>query len=216
MHLSILLPFAASGTPQLAAQRVATSWPWYVIRGAGFTAAGLLVLIMLSGIMQVTGLMYRFFEPITAWAIHKALAIALCVSIAIHAGFLLVDHFVPFSLLQLLIPFDSHYNNGTRLWGLAFGSLAVSFGVLAMYGVAILVASSLGWIDTKKHTWRLLHYISYKVWIVLGLIIVLGIISRLWRAGTMRRSKIMTSVTTNKEQLIRLPSKNAGQPPEDQ
>ena len=199
----------AVSTIQVAAQRAGNSWPWYVIRGAGFTAATLLVLLMLSGIGQVTGLTYRFIEPLKAWAIHKALAIALCVSIAIHAGFLLIDHFVSFSLIQLLVPFLSHYDNKTQLLGLPLGFAAVALGILAMYGVAIIVASSLGWIDTKKGAWRVLHYLSYVVaifvffhalyagsdleygsfraaWLFIGLIVLIGIVLRLYRARSLK------------------------------
>jgi len=199
----------ATSTTQIVAQRFSTSWPWYIIRGAGFIAAGLIVLLMLSGILQVTGLIYRFIEPITAWAIHKALAIALCISIAVHIGFLLIDNYVRFSLVQLFVPLESHYNNGTTFLGVALGSLSVSLGILAMYGIAVIVASSLGWIDTKKRAWKSLHYLSYAVaifvflhalytgsdlkygvfrlaWIGLGAMVVLGILSRLWRAGTTR------------------------------
>jgi len=192
---------------QIVAERVSASWPWYVIRAAGFIAAGLIILLMLSGIGQVTGLTYRLVEPIKAWAIHKALAIALCVAIAIHVGFLLIDHFTHFSLSQILIPFTSTYNNGTVFNGLALGGIAIALGVLAMYGVIIIVLSSLGWIDSKRNLWHQLHYISYVValfvflhalysgsdlkygisrdmWILFGLVIVVGIISRLWRAKT--------------------------------
>jgi DMSO/TMAO reductase YedYZ heme-binding membrane subunit len=167
---------------------------------------------MLSGIGQVTGFTYRFMAPIKAWAVHKALAIALCVAIVIHVGFLLIDHYVRFSFAQLFIPFLSHYNNKTQLLGLPLGFAAVALGIVSMYGVAVIVASSLGWIDTKKGAWRKLHYLSYVVamfvflhalyagsdleygafraaWIFLGLIVVVGIIMRLRRAGTLKPPK---------------------------
>lgn len=199
----------ASSAAQIALHRVGASWEWYVIRGAGFTAAGLLILLMLSGIGQVTGLTYRFFEPVKAWLIHKALAIALCIAIFIHVLFLLFDHFVPFSLTQVLIPFVSHYTNGTKFLGLSFGSLAVTFGILAAYGVVIIVLSSLGWIDSHKKAWRWLHYLSYfvmlfvflhavsvgsdlkygtfrTIWIGLILLVALAVISRLLRTGTLK------------------------------
>jgi predicted ferric reductase len=201
----------AANVLNVAANRVTTSWPWYVIRGAGFAAAGLLFLLMMSGIGQVTGATYRFIEPIKAWAIHKALAIMMCIMIAIHVGFLLLDHFISFSVIQLFLPFASHYNNGTKLAGIPLGGVAISLGILAMYGVAIVVLSSLGWINSRKKQWRKLHYISYAVvflvflhaiyvgsdlkygifrksWEVLGFIVVIGIISRLWRAGTTNQS----------------------------
>lgn len=221
MTTTLIFPAAlnlATSTTQIVAQRFSTSWPWYIIRGAGFIAAGLVVLLMLSGILQVTGFIYRFIEPITAWAIHKALAIALCVSIAMHIGFLLIDNYVRFSPVQLLVPLESHYNNGTAFLGVALGSLSVSLGILAMYGIAIIVASSLGWIDTKKRAWKSLHYLSYVVaififlhalytgsdlkygvfrlaWIGLGAVVILGILSRLWRAGTTRPKRLTPGST---------------------
>lgn len=205
---SFIFQTLASSTTQIITQRVETSWEWYVVRAAGFVAAALLILLMLSGIGQVTGFTYRFMEPMKAWALHKAMALALVVSVVIHVGFLLLDHFVPFSLAQVTIPFLSHVNNSTSLFGLALGGLAVSFGIFAMYGILIVVASSLGWINSRKHTWRKLHYISYAVmllvflhalysgtdlkygtfragWVLLGIIVVIAIIARLSRAGSL-------------------------------
>lgn len=207
----IQIDLVLANTISVASQRVGASWPWYIIRAAGFTAAGLIVLLMLSGIGQVTGLTYRFIQPVKAWVIHKALAIALCVAIAIHVGFLLIDHYVRFSFIQLFVPFLSRYNNKTQLFGLALGWAAVAMGIIAMYGVAIIVLSSLGWIDSKKKTWRKLHYISYAVaglvflhalyagsdlqygifravWLLLGLIIGVGIIMRLRHAGSLKHN----------------------------
>ncbi|HVV66924.1 MAG TPA: ferric reductase-like transmembrane domain-containing protein [Candidatus Saccharimonadales bacterium] len=203
------LPFFASSTVQIATQRVETSWEWYVIRAAGFVAAGLLLLLMISGIGQVTGLTYRLIEPVKAWMIHKAMALALCAAIFIHVFFLVVDHFIIFSIPQVAVPFLSHYNNGTTFMGLALGNLAVTFGILAMYGIVIIVLSSLGWIDTHKKIWRWLHYTGYAVillvflhgifigsdlkygtfrllWVLAGLILVLAIISRLRYAGSLK------------------------------
>jgi predicted ferric reductase len=209
--VSLNRTFAASAG-QIAVHRVSTSWPWYMIRGAGFLAAALLILLMISGIGQVTGIIYRYIEPVKVWAIHKAMGIALLVAIAVHIGFLLIDHFVKFNLFQILLPFASNYTNGTKLFGLPLGAIAVTMGVLAMYGVIILVASSLGWIDSKKTVWRKLHYISYAVillvflhalyagsdlrygtfragWICLSLLLSVAIVIRLWRAGTLKRGR---------------------------
>jgi sulfoxide reductase heme-binding subunit YedZ len=196
----------------VASQRVGALWTWYIIRAAGFTAAGLIVLLMLSGIGQVTGLTFRFIEPIKAWIVHKTLAYALLIAITIHIGFLLIDHYIHFSVAQLFIPFLSTYNNKTQLPGLPLGKFAVSFGVLALYGVIIVVLSSLYWIDSKKRRWKLLHYISYVVallvflhalyagsdiryglfrtaWIGLGVIVTIGVIMRLARVGSLKRKK---------------------------
>lgn len=199
----------ADSTVHIVAQRVSTSWAWYIIRAAGFVSVALLLALMLSGIGQVTGFVYRFIEPIKAWAFHKALAFALVVSMLIHVGFLLLDHYVPFNIFQVTIPFLSHYNNGSNILGLAIGGLAVGLGIIAMYGIFLLVASSLGWIDSHKHTWRWLHYSSYIVMVLVFLhalyagsdlkygtfragfvflfvIVLIAIIGRIRRAGSLK------------------------------
>lgn len=188
---------------------ISTSWTWYVIRAAGFVAAGLLFLLMISGIGQVTGLTYKIIEPVKAWALHRALALALCGAIAVHVGLLLIDKYLPFTVAQAFIPFVSHYSNHTKLLGVGMSSVGVALGILAMYGVAVVVASSLGWIDSKKNLKRQLHYISYFVilavfvhalsvgsdlkyglfreaWIGVSALLLLMIVSRLWRAGTLK------------------------------
>ena len=192
--------------------RVADSWTWYVIRSAGFVAAGLLILLMLSGIGQVTGLTYKFLEPIKAWMLHKALALALCGAIFIHVLFLLIDHYIPFSLVDVLIPFASRYSNHTTLFGIAISGIALALGILAMYSVIVVVSSSLGWIDTKRGLWRKLHYLNYftlvavfihalgvgsdlryglfrTCWIFVGVVLMLAVVYRLWFAGTLHGHK---------------------------
>lgn len=199
----------ASSAVQLATNRVETSWEWYVIRASGFVATTLLILLMISGIGHVTGFTYRFFAPVKAWAIHKAMALALALSIVVHVIFVLFDSFVKFTLPQVLIPFMSQYNNGTKFLGLALGSLAVTFGILAMYGIVVIILSSLGWIDTKPKAWRNIHYVSYLVvvlvflhglfigsdlkygsfremWVATGILLIIGVVSRLFRAGSLK------------------------------
>lgn len=215
MHSTDLTHIFAQSSLQIAAHHASTEWEWYVIRASGFVAAGLLILLMISGIGQVTGLTYRVIEPVRAWTLHKSLAFALCGSVLVHGTFLFLDHYISFSLPQLLIPFLSHYTNGTKLFGTSLNTLGVAFGILATYGIIITVGSSLnliGWIDTKKRTWKNLHIINYLVvlfvflhalsvgsdlryglfrsaWIFVGLLLTLLIVSRLLRVGTLRMRK---------------------------
>jgi len=200
----------ANSEVQIAASRAANNWMWYVIRAAGFVAAGLLVLLMMSGIGQVTGLTYKLIEPVKAWALHKAMALALCGAIIVHVSFLLLDRYVPFTIAQVAVPFVSHYSNHAMLFGFGLSGIAVALGILAAYSVAIVVLSSLGWMNTKPKAWRWLHYLNYfvftavivhalgvgsdlkhgifrQVWVALGFIVLLAVISRLWRTGTLKK-----------------------------
>lgn len=206
MNIYLTLQYLATSSLQLAQHRFSSSWEWYVIRAAGFVAAGLLILLMLSGIGHVTGLTYRFVSPVKAWAIHKAMGIALLASVIVHVLFVLLDKYIPFSFAQAFVPFQSHYNNGTTFAGMALGGLAITFGIIAAYGITLVVLSSLGWIDTKPGRWRSLHYVSYLVvamvflhglytgsdlkygvfrsfWILAGLVLLLAIVSRVTRTA---------------------------------
>lgn len=139
-----------------------TSWPWYVCRASGLIAAVSLVLLIVSGVGQVTGFTYRLLEPLTAWASHRALGIVFGISILLHVGSLLFDHFLPFNILHLLVPWLSDYKPVT-LFGIHLGSLYLALGIIALYLTAAIVISSLMWIDKKPHTWKWLHMLSYLV-----------------------------------------------------
>jgi methionine sulfoxide reductase heme-binding subunit len=187
-------------------ERAYTSWPWYVTRASGLVAGLLMILLMISGMGFITGTTFRFLEPITAWASHRALGIALGVAILVHVVSLYFDTFVEFDIAALLVPFASNYQPVT-LFGVSFGSLYVALGVLALYLCVIIVITSLVWIRTKPKSWKLLHFLSYMAmafvfvhalylgtdltdgalrwaWIGAGVLIGYNVIGRLWRAYT--------------------------------
>ena len=62
--------------PQRLKSRSSVTWPWYITRAAGIIAVVLLILLILSGIGQITGFTFRFLEPLNAWAVHRAIGIA--------------------------------------------------------------------------------------------------------------------------------------------
>ena len=186
--------------------RAKQSWPWYLVRASGFIAAGALIILMLSGIGQVTGYTYRFLEPLTAWASHRALGIVFGVSILIHMFGLLFDNFVSFNIIDILVPWASNYKP-ISLFGINVGSLYIALGVLAFYLTAIIVIVSLLWVEKKPRLWKWTHLLSYIVilfvfihalylgtdlsdgllrlaWIAAGVLIAFGIIYRLWRTKT--------------------------------
>ena len=191
---------------QIITKRAEHSWPWYVVRASGIVAGVSLVALMLSGIGSVTGHFFRFLEPITAWATHRALGIAFVASVVIHMVTLLFDKFAPFTIIHLLVPWASPLKPVTVL-GINLGSVFVALGVLAFYGSIIVLITSLLWIEKKPRFWKLIHYVSYGViaavfihalylgtdtghgigrilWILGGIAVLLAITIRLKRART--------------------------------
>lgn len=191
---------------QKVLQKARSSWPWYIVRGSGIVAAVSLVLLMLSGIGQITGNTYRFLEPLTAWASHRALGIVFGVTVLLHVGGLLFDHFTPFTIWEVLVPWLSDYKPVT-LFGVHVGSLYVALGVLAFYLTGIVVVTSLTIINKRPSLWKLVHLASYViimmvfvhalyigtdvshgwmrvVWFACAAAILGGAVFRLWRART--------------------------------
>lgn len=195
---------------QTVAQKLGTraeaSWPWYLTRASGLVAAAALVILMLSGIGQITGHSFKFLDPLTAWASHRALGITFGVSVLVHIFSLLFDKFVSFNIFQLLVPWLSNYSQA-KVFGLHLGSLWVALGIFAFYLSAVVVITSLVWVEKKPHLWRLLHFLSYLIillvfihalylgtdlthgllralWWLAGLTIAAGVLVRLWRART--------------------------------
>lgn len=187
-------------------QKLHSSWPWYLVRASGFVAAISLVILMVGGIGHITGFTYRFLEPLTAWATHRALGLVFGVSVLIHMLGLLFDHFAPFTILQLFVPWLSHYRPVT-LFGVQLGSLWVALGVLAFYGTAAVVVTSLVWVEKKPKVWKFIHLASYAIlilvfvhalylgtdlaaglvrwlWLIGAVVLACLTLSRLWRAGT--------------------------------
>lgn len=186
--------------------RAKTSWVWYVTRASGLVAAVSLVILILSGIGQITGHTFKFLEPLTAWASHRALGIVFSISLVAHILGVVVDKFVPFSIWQVLVPWLSDYKPVT-VFGIHLGSLYIAFGVLSFYGTVLIMLTSLVWIEKKPYLWKISHLLSYLVmffvfihalylgtdlvhgvlrwlWIVSGVFIVYASIARLWRAKT--------------------------------
>ncbi len=194
---------------KIVTERVSDYWSWYIVRASGFVAAGILFVLIISGIGQVTGFIYRYIEPIKAWVIHKTLAISLLVAIAIHGGFLLINHYIKFNLVEILVPFASTYYNETSFAGINIGALGVTFGIFATYIIVFVVLTSLKIIDTNKKLWRKFHFLSYLAvffiflhalyvgtdlkfgffrdfWLLAGFMLILAGAYRLWRARVIK------------------------------
>ena len=146
----------------IIATKVQSSWPWYLVRASGLVAGVAAVILLLSGIGAVTGHTFKFLEPLTAWATHRALGIILVIATLVHMIMLLFDKFVPFTLPAVLVPWVSQYKP-VILGNLNLGSAYVALGILALYVAIAIVVTSLLWIDKKPKIWKVIHFASYFV-----------------------------------------------------
>ena len=122
---------------------------WIILRAAGIGSYIALWLAVDWGLIASTSLITKRVSKPTGTMFHGVIASAGVALLVIHLGGLVVDRFMPFGVLDLLIPMRAGYR-----------TLAVSFGVIAMYAMVLILVSS--WI--RKHlgtkVWRAIHLLA--------------------------------------------------------
>jgi len=115
-----------------------------------FLAYGAMTGSVVYGLLLSTKILDAIAHRPISFALHQDLA---CIGVglaAVHGAMLGLDHSVPFTLGQILVP------------GLApHAPLAVAFGQLAFYLAAIVTASFYLRRRIGQRTWRTLHYVTF-------------------------------------------------------
>jgi sulfoxide reductase heme-binding subunit YedZ len=122
---------------------------WIILRAAGVAAYVAFFLSVAWGLVSSTSLITKRISKPASTAFHATVASAGLAFLAIHLIGLFVDRFVPFGLSDMLIPLKSAYR-----------PISVAFGIIAMYGMVIVLASS--WVRKRIGTvwWRRLHLLA--------------------------------------------------------
>lgn len=123
---------------------------WYLTRALATAAYLMLTLSVLLGMLRSIA---RQAKERLSWIIdelHQVFSTLAMILVIGHLVTLLVDPFLPFTLSNLLLPFDEPYK-----------PTPVRFGVLAVYGMVLLLISS--WIRHRISfgLWRAIHYLSF-------------------------------------------------------
>ncbi len=130
------------------------NWTWLIIRASGFIAFGLLAASAMLGLLVSTKLFERRFPAKTLTRLHESVSLGSLLATVIHMGALWRDEFIGFGLNSLLVP-------GAAVWQ----SLAVSLGVVAMWGALVVTASFYVKKYVGRRMWRALHFGSFGVFV---------------------------------------------------
>jgi predicted ferric reductase len=95
---------------------------WYVTRASGLTGYFLLWLSMVWGFAIPTGMIRPVLENVFTYDFHEHLSLLGIGFVIVHVVVLLFDKYLPFSILQLLVPFIDTYR---PLW--------VGLGIISFY-----------------------------------------------------------------------------------
>lgn len=129
---------------------------WYLSRATAFVSLSLLWLSMALG-LGITNKMARLWPGMPAtFAIHEYVSLLGLAFALFHALILLGDHYINFSLLQLLIPFSTV---DYRPFWVGIGQ--IGFYIWLIVALSFYIRPVIG-----QKFWRVLHYLSFGMYFI--------------------------------------------------
>ena len=122
---------------------------WILLRAAGIGAYVMLFLSVAWGLLATTSIVTKRVSKPSSTLFHQFTATVGVILLAVHMVLLVVDKWMPFAPLDVLVPQHS-----------TFRPLAITAGVLAMYGMVIVLVTS--WLRKPIGTkvWRAIHLLA--------------------------------------------------------
>ncbi len=128
--------------------------PWYIARAAGLIGWTLLTASVLWGLAISTKVLGRRPRPAWLLDLHRFLGGLATVFTGVHIGAVLVDTYVHFNLLSVLVPFASRWRPS-----------AVAWGVAGLYLLAAVEITSLLRSRLPRKVWRMAHFASFPLFL---------------------------------------------------
>ncbi len=129
-----------------------THTAWYIARATGYVAWGLLTVTVVLGLVFSARLGRGKVTPAWLLDLHRFVGGASVIFTGLHVGGLIVDNYVHFNVIDVLVPFASEWRPG-----------AVALGVIAMYLLAAVEISSLAMKRLPRTWWRKIHMSSHAL-----------------------------------------------------
>jgi len=144
-----------AGAATAAAAQADTHLFWYIARAAGLGAYLVLFINVCLGLGVHTRIVDRVLARWQAVDLHQFTALLALGLLGVHLAALLADHFIGFTLPQLLVPFASPYR-----------PVPTAFGVVALYLLVAITASF--WMRQRigQRAWRTLHYATFGAYVL--------------------------------------------------
>jgi DMSO/TMAO reductase YedYZ heme-binding membrane subunit len=128
--------------------------PWIMARVTGIIAYLMVFASVVLGLLVSLRLTDRFLQRASIVYIHKIISLSLMVFITMHVAGLMLDNYMKFSLSQSLVPFTAPYR---PLWS--------GIGTICLYLIIAVVVSFYLTGRLGYKTWRMVHYLSFLIFI---------------------------------------------------
>jgi predicted ferric reductase len=125
---------------------------WYAARAAGIVAWALAAGAVIWGLALSTRVLGKKPRPAWVFDLHRFLGGLTLIFVAVHVGAILLDTYVHFGVVNVLVPF-------TGTWR----PTAVAWGIVAFYLLLAVELTSLARAHVSKRVWRRVHFASFMV-----------------------------------------------------
>jgi predicted ferric reductase len=122
---------------------------WYVTRASGIVAYLLLWLSIVLGLAVSSKFLDRMLDRVFTYDFHQFISLLSIAFILVHAGVLLLDRYLPYSIWQILVPFISPYR---PFW---VGVGVVGFYLTLLVTVTFYIRKRIG-----MRAFRVIHILS--------------------------------------------------------
>ncbi len=131
---------------------------WYFSRATGIVSYIFLWLVLFLGFSFRNPLLKRFVAPLYKLDMHIYLSLLTTGFVVFHGAVLVFDKYIGLSFAEIFIPYLSQSDK--------IDTDAIAWGILALYGILLLVITSLlrKWLPLKL--WRFLHFFHVAVYIL--------------------------------------------------
>lgn len=153
-----------------AANRIAaedgqeTPWAWYVTRSAGILAFVFLWLSIFLGLSVRNNWLKKVIAPVYSFEFHCFLGASALFWAVVHGGAMLFDKFIGMKIADVLVPFRFEYA------GFVSGGINyLALGIMALYAIIILVATSYARKLIRRGVWRALHFLNPVAFVFVAL-----------------------------------------------
>jgi sulfoxide reductase heme-binding subunit YedZ len=128
---------------------------WIILRAAGIGAYVMLFLTVAFGLIATSTPFGKRFAKASSTSVHQFMSTVGLLLLGVHIGGLLLDQYVPFGPTEILVPGASTYR-----------PIPVALGVLAMYAMVLVLASS--WVrrSYSPKIWRAIHVLSIPAFVL--------------------------------------------------
>lgn len=130
---------------------------WNLIRASGFLSYFLLTLSIMAGLMQKLSSFQN--QKQLLMELHKTSGWTGVLTVVFHGTLLLVDHYVPYQIWEILIPFSSKND-----------PVYTGIGTISFYLFVIVMATSDFFMKKLGfQLWKKLHFLVFPSWFFMTL-----------------------------------------------